>query len=306
MQYESITAISLKANCFDSRLFNLLADFFGMNLHSAPKLEILKNVRIKSIAKFFMQKSYPLCCAATISIEKITYIPCFFLFLLCFKPDISCAYDYEQFKTSLLSPLEHEESQKTLITGSLITAVLVTQRENFVDPLSQKYGAEEKPMGDLAVFGDYMGQWVPNLSYMAYQYFSESQQAQRRINYMFQTTAYTGVTTVILKLLFNQRRPHKGDRRSFPSGHTSTAFAFAGVIHYEYQDPLYSTLAFTMASIVGLSRINDHAHYLHDVVFGATLGIAYAQALKDKFSHNISIIPFIGQDKGGVMASLKF
>jgi len=204
------------------------------------------------------------------------------IFIICLiNPLNSMGYSFNEFNSDLASPLENEDSKDILIKGSLMTLFLVTQRENFVDPLSQKYGEEEKPMGDLAVFGDYMGQLVPNLTYMGYQYFSEAKQSIRKFNYMLKTSLFTGLTTGVLKRVINQRRPHKGDRLSFPSGHTSTAFAFAGVIHYEYQDSTYSSLAFSMATIVGLSRINDHAHYLHDVVFGATLGLAYARAFRD-------------------------
>ncbi len=41
-----------------------------------------------------------------------------------------------------------------LLKGGALTLILVTQRDNLVDPLSQKYGKEEQPMGDLAHFGD--------------------------------------------------------------------------------------------------------------------------------------------------------
>jgi hypothetical protein len=209
----------------------------------------------------------------------------------------SQAYSLKDFGSDTLKPLYKDESKEILTIGTISTLVLVTQRDNFVDPLSQKYGEEEKPMGDLAVFGDYMGQLVPNITYMAYQYWwADNPQSSRRFTYMFKTTLFTGFTTGVLKRVINQRRPHKGDRLSFPSGHTSTAFAFAGVIHYEYKDPLYSSLAFTMASIVGLSRINDHAHYLHDVVFGASLGLAYASAFKNDQDEWV-VIPEYNQDK---------
>jgi hypothetical protein len=230
----------------------------------------------------------------------------FIYVILAIYPHLAWSYSWEQYKSDTFAPLEQAESSQILLNGSLLTLVLVTQRENFVDPLSQKYGEEEKPMGDLAVFGDYMGQLVPNLAYMGHQYwFSDDPQSKRRFTYMLKTSLYTGITTGILKRIFNQRRPHKGDRLSFPSGHTSTAFAFAGVIHYEYDNTLYSSLAFTMATIVGLSRINDHAHYLHDVVFGATLGLAYASAFKSSQDEWV-LIPEIAHEKLAINFSRQF
>jgi hypothetical protein len=236
-------------------------------------------------------------------LEKFTYFLKIFLVALII-PVNSYSYDSNDFLQDWKEPIENEESQDILLIGSSLTLLLVTQRENFVDPLSEKYGEEEKPMGDLAVFGDYMGQLVPNFTYLGYQYWSKDAQAKRRFNYMFKTTLFTGLTTGVLKRTINQRRPHKGDRLSFPSGHTSTAFAFAGVIHYEYNNTTYSALAFSMATIVGLSRINDHAHYLHDVVFGASLGLAYAKAFQN--DNNLMVMPLVNTDKNGVMLSYNF
>lgn len=216
------------------------------------------------------------------------------------------AYNGEDFGNDISAPARNTESLKILGYGGLLTGILVTQRENFVDPLSKKYGEEEKPMGDLAKFGDYMGQLIPNLTYMGYQYYQDGSQAQRRLKYMFKTTLFTGLTTGVLKRVINQRRPHKGDRLSFPSGHTSTAFAFAGVIHYEYENTLYSMGAFSLATIVGLSRINDHAHYLHDVVFGATLGLAYARAFRDEANNSVMLFPNVNEDGVGLSLLAKF
>lgn len=195
-----------------------------------------------------------------------------------------------------------------LLKGGALTLILVIQRDNLVDPLSQKYGEEEQPMGDLAHFGDIMGQWVPNLSYMGYQYwFSNDPKSMENMQYMFKTTAYAGITTVALKLIVNQRRPNKGDRRSFPSGHTATAFAFAGVISNTYDNTWARVGAYTMATIVGLSRINDHAHYLHDVVFGASLGIAYARALKESpYNNSVRLMPMLDNNSYGVSMLYQF
>ena len=46
--------------------------------------------------------------------------------------------------------------------------------------------------------------------------------------------------------------------------------------------------AYTMATIVAVSRMNDNAHYLHDVVFGSTIGLTYGLAL---YYQSQNIIP---------------
>jgi membrane-associated phospholipid phosphatase len=60
---------------------------------------------------------------------------------------------------------------------------------------------------------------------------------------------------------------------SFPSGHTTVAFAAATVYAMEYKDkPLVPILCYTSASLIGLSRITENKHWLTDVVVGAALG----------------------------------
>jgi membrane-associated phospholipid phosphatase len=60
---------------------------------------------------------------------------------------------------------------------------------------------------------------------------------------------------------------------SFPSGHTTVAFAAATVYALEYKDkPWVPIICYTSASLIGLSRITENKHWLTDVVAGAALG----------------------------------
>ena len=63
--------------------------------------------------------------------------------------------------------------------------------------------------------------------------------------------------------------------RSFPSGHTAAAFAFAtgaGSMLSGASAPLY-----LLAALVGYSRVHTGVHYPLDVVTGALCGIALAE-----------------------------
>ena len=60
---------------------------------------------------------------------------------------------------------------------------------------------------------------------------------------------------------------------SFPSGHTTVAFAAATVFAMEYKDkPIVPILAYAAASLVGVSRITENKHWATDVLVGAGLG----------------------------------
>src|SRR6476620_6594733 len=60
---------------------------------------------------------------------------------------------------------------------------------------------------------------------------------------------------------------------SFPSGHTTVAFAAATVYAMEYKNkPLIPILAYSAASLIGLSRITENKHWATDVLTGAAVG----------------------------------
>jgi len=77
-----------------------------------------------------------------------------------------------------------------------------------------------------------------------------------------------------LKSWIDSDRPN-GEPRSFPSGHTSVAFAMAHFMHKEFGERSiwYSIGAYTCATTVGMMRVAKNAHWISDVVAGAGFGI---------------------------------
>ncbi|MGI9526775.1 MAG: phosphatase PAP2 family protein [Weeksellaceae bacterium] len=61
---------------------------------------------------------------------------------------------------------------------------------------------------------------------------------------------------------------------AFPSGHTTSAFAFFILLSFLFAKNRFSQLIFGfLAIVVGFSRVYLSQHFLGDVVFGASLGI---------------------------------
>jgi len=61
--------------------------------------------------------------------------------------------------------------------------------------------------------------------------------------------------------------------QSFPSGHTTVAFAAATVFAMEYrQYRAVPIIAYSAATAIGISRIVQNAHWISDVMVGAALG----------------------------------
>jgi len=60
---------------------------------------------------------------------------------------------------------------------------------------------------------------------------------------------------------------------SFPSGHTTVAFAAATVFASEYKNVKWVPIvAYSAATLIGLSRITENQHWATDVVAGAAIG----------------------------------
>ncbi|MCS7186073.1 MAG: phosphatase PAP2 family protein [Armatimonadota bacterium] len=76
-----------------------------------------------------------------------------------------------------------------------------------------------------------------------------------------------------LKFTIGEMRPDGRFFNSFPSGHTTSSFAFATVMSMRFR---WGWIWFLFATVVGLSRIVSHAHWWHDVVGGAALGYIVA------------------------------
>lgn len=88
---------------------------------------------------------------------------------------------------------------------------------------------------------------------------------------LFQAQVLAQAVTQGIKLAARRTRPD-GTTLSFPSGHTSSAFASATVLqrHFGWKAGLP---AYALATYVATSRIEQKRHFLSDVTFGAVIGI---------------------------------
>jgi membrane-associated phospholipid phosphatase len=69
------------------------------------------------------------------------------------------------------------------------------------------------------------------------------------------------------------------NHNSFPSGHTTQAFAVATVIASHYPKWWVEALAYGSAGLVGYCRVEQNAHWTSDVVTGALIGWSVARSV---------------------------
>jgi membrane-associated phospholipid phosphatase len=70
---------------------------------------------------------------------------------------------------------------------------------------------------------------------------------------------------------------------SFPSGHTSQAFALAAALAAHTHNRLLRVAAYGGAAMVGVARVAADRHFASDVVAGAILGTLVGHAITHHF-----------------------
>jgi undecaprenyl-diphosphatase len=104
--------------------------------------------------------------------------------------------------------------------------------------------------------------------------------------YVASSVAATVIITSIAKYSIKRSRPFEtypfiekesaGGSPSFPSGHTSEAFALATSVSLTYPKWYIIAPSFLWAGAVGYSRMDLGVHYPSDVLAGAILGAGCA------------------------------
>ncbi|MBS1912032.1 MAG: phosphatase PAP2 family protein [Bacteroidetes bacterium] len=145
----------------------------------------------------------------------------------------------------------------------------------------------------------------------------------RRRPYTFDAQGYDAGSQWLgpLQHIRNPNHLSSGYFESFPSGHSSTAFALATVFAERYgRTPAVPVIAYTLATMVGLSRVVEHDHWMSDVFVGACIGylcakdvVAHGGEGPDRRSelivperYRLRAYPFLTGDGGGLGLSVIF
>jgi membrane-associated phospholipid phosphatase len=108
--------------------------------------------------------------------------------------------------------------------------------------------------------------------------------------------------------LYKTPRDPNGKRTnsSFPSGHTTVAFAAATVFAMEYRNkPLVPILAYSAATLIGLSRITENKHWATDVLTGAAVGYITGRLVVNNY-HRYAKLKAPNQKKNSVTFNLQY
>lgn len=107
------------------------------------------------------------------------------------------------------------------------------------------------------------------------------------------------VLTHGIKVSVGRTRPN-GSRFSFPSGHSSSSFATAAVLHRHFGWKA-GVPAYGLAAYIAGSRLQENKHYLSDVVFGAAVGLVSGRTVTlGRGRSMFAVVPFAAPGGGGV------
>jgi membrane-associated phospholipid phosphatase len=124
--------------------------------------------------------------------------------------------------------------------------------------------------------------------------------------FMVEAFCVNAFTTTALKLAFKRDRPFvtypyldkqaEAGSYSFPSGHTSSAFAFATSLSMAYPKWYVIVPSYVYACAAGYSRMHLGVHYPSDVLAGAFVGAGSAllsqylqQKWMSKYKHKVKL-----------------
>ncbi len=178
---------------------------------------------------------------------------------------------------------------------------------------------------DIARFAEPFGKGlytVPALGLLyAYGYAVEDGKARETALLGVESFVISQVFTQILKYATHRRRPGDGPRYdrwdgpgfsgediSFPSAETTAAFSVATVIASEYDNTIYvPVIAYGIASMTALSRINDNDHWASDVFAGAAIGYFTARFLIRLHKNSrFAILPLLENGRQGLALGYRF
>lgn len=106
------------------------------------------------------------------------------------------------------------------------------------------------------------------LSALVYSAYIKDYEGMAQLGYTFFSVLHV---TELVKYTSSKPRPGDHDDDSFPSGHTSTAFSGASFWQMRYGWKIGIPM-YTVAALVGYSRVNVKAHRWIEVFAGAALG----------------------------------
>jgi membrane-associated phospholipid phosphatase len=193
---------------------------------------------------------------------------------ICFQQD-SIPTNYQLTSSTITTPKKNNEWK--LPTGMLLSGIAFATIPPFHNIEKSIYeGFNKKPINKTNV-DDYI-QYAPAAATFMLDAFGVKGKHRIGEKFILYATGNMLAASIVhpTKYFTHRERPNKSNFLAFPSGHTSTAFVAAELLHQEYGhlSPWISAAGYGTAAFTGYLRLQNNVHWLGDVVAGAAIGMA--------------------------------
>lgn len=179
---------------------------------------------------------------------------------------------------------------------------------------SNQVAQDFEPLGNAAAFG------VLSTFYLAGLVTDDARAKAVAEDGLIASLIAGGVITPVVKLAAGRTRPRGTDKTfdfkpfsgasSFPSGHTTEAFAVASVVAAEYDSRWIKGISYGTAVLVGFARVHHQAHFLSDVTAGALIGTGVGRSVVHRNAerrHRLALVPLLGpKNQPGAAVAVSF
>jgi hypothetical protein len=261
--------------------------------------------------------------------KTITVLVCIFLFFVVISNNLNIARANDSIQTSLIMNSEHLDENTLDLkewakdTGDILSSpvhwdnsdwnkfllyaggtYLIYKNDNDIRNWFQERRSHDS--NNIARFGNAL----PGLGviYLQGTYFLGSEKQRQTAVVGLESTSIAVVATEVLKTASHHQRPGSNNEKdSFPSGHTAASFALATVFSHEYNDKKYvAPITYGLATLTGLSRLNNDRHWASDVFAGALVGYFTAKQvikLHENQNADIKLTPYTDTDTVGIIVT---
>lgn len=193
--------------------------------------------------------------------------------------------DFPQDTKNFYGEISKFEKKEYLIGGSLLTtAFLLTTVDSSIKNFKDSH--ESETLDTLTPIFRKFGEFYPQLLFFTYGQMANDTKAIKTSIYSLEAALLGSSITYLGKNIFARARPNTGEGSSswfnksfnsayssFPSGHSTVAFATATVISQMYKDEKFiPPLMYTLASLAAFSRVYNDKHWASDIFLGSAIG----------------------------------
>ena len=266
----------------------------------------MNNRRLKIYNVKFEETEFS--CLMIHRLTSILFSICTCLSLFCFssnaqsikysKPNIAYFKSFVTGTEKLITSPVHWNTTQTIIAGAgLQTTLMLMQQDKNIQLWVQQHRNETtnnvsnllKPLGNGFVLSStcaalFIGGAI-----------SKSAPLKNFALQSLKSIAISSAAVGASKLISGKPRPYQSlnplawagpfqntENRSFFSGHATFSFSMASSINYFSRNKFWGMMAYTVATGVALSRVNNNDHWSSDVFFGACMGTAITYCLVKK------------------------